>query len=167
MEITGFIQTFKIFKTPRSRNVICKSALKKQTKKISQLSIEWMIKISLISMAYVLETFTVASEKLTNWKFQLRHICFLGKRVVIVKWQWHELAWYSIASDQALMHCSRSKVARDESASQASQWGAWQASLAEYLFVWWLPFLFAPMITACSQATFGISWHDVVTHSVT
>lgn len=167
MEITGFIQTFKIFKTPRSRNVICKSALKKQTKKISQLSIEWMTKISLISMAYVLETFTVASEKLTNWKFQLRHICFLGKRVVIVKWQWHELAWYSIASDQALMHCSRSKVARDESASQASQWGAWQASLAEYLFVWWLPFLFAPMITACSQATFGISWHGVVTHSVT
>ena len=38
----------------------------KADKKISQLSIEWMIKISLISMAYVLETLTVASEKLTN-----------------------------------------------------------------------------------------------------
>lgn len=81
VEITGFIQTFKIFKTPRSRNVICKSALKKQTKKISQLSIEWMTKISLISMAYVLETLTVASEKQIE-NFSLDTSAFWAKELL-------------------------------------------------------------------------------------
>jgi len=78
-------------------------------------------------------------ENVTNWKFQFRHICWLGRRVVIVRWQWHKLAWFGIAfCDQALTCRGRSKVARDESASEASWWGACHAaSPGDSLFVRW------------------------------
>lgn len=69
LKINASVPTFKTFKTPRSRNVICKSALKKETGKQSWFDkilyiFKYMIEICLIYVTYVSTTSSpVASGK--------------------------------------------------------------------------------------------------------
>ena len=92
---------------------------------------------------------------LTNWKFQFRHICWLGKRAVIVRWQLHEPAWFGIAYEQVLMHCGRSKVEGAGSASKANGWGGCKRFRLSFHSMTAL--LVPPTMRAFSQARFGLT----------